>query len=1311
MAEQRKFGAFSGVFTPSILTILGVIMYMRLGWVVGQAGLITAIGIILLSHVISITTGLSISSISTDKNIKTGGIYYILSRSLGLPMGGSIGITMFVGTALSISLYIIGFSESFLGIEMIRNITGLGNTINDFRILGSIILVMLILIAFISTSIAIKTQFFILGAIVLSLASIGIGFFTGDTSGNENNAWLPLANGVSVTTVFAIFFPAVTGFTAGVAMSGDLKNSRKNIPYGTLASIITGLIIYLVLAIAFGLFVDRDTLIGDTNFLMKIAWSSPLVVAGIWGATLSSALGGILGGPRILQAMSRDRITPKIFGKGHGVNSEPRNALILTFFLAEAGILIGELDVVAAIVSMFYIAAYGFINLAFALERWASADFRPSFRISKWVGIIGFAACFGVMFKLDTPVMFLSMIILALIYTYIKRKKLELDFGDVWQSVWSSIARSILHMIDRKGLEERNWRPNILLFSGGSKNRPYLIQFGKDLVGNQGFLSNFDLILNKSANVLFKKHQQSVDDEQSKKNAGMFTRRQECKDIYDGIEAISSTYGFSGVEPNTILFGWARQSEDPVRFAKMIKTLAELDLNILMMDYDKDHGIGKREIIDVWCRGGGNNCNLVLSLVKFMWLSENWKNARIRILMINHVNDEKEMLIKDVEEILESVRMEAEIKVINNQIEKRPVNELIEVESSNSDIVFLGIPDIREGEEQDYVNQVNKLCQNVGTVVLVKASSYFKNFEIGRNNGMVKQDKSDLNEDDIDLVISRKLKIPEIDYPDDPASAEQLRLIFDSVKAMNEEVFNTLVVDLFSLNRKVYAEIVKASSKSLTTLRSEISKIKDTEEWKNRISDIYRSIFNNILEIIDQQEKACFVEQEEILRQIVDFYKEKCTTIILQAPEILYKGISRSDLTIKKGDSWQTIRYKVRKQLLYGSFKGTKKQKVKMRKLIASHFDKQFFAELTEIFSNWGMISIQQVIKTQGLNNKIFDTYFLFNKVQPDEEAGKLMDEKIGIYTDYKDQIDKLNEVSLQTFYTLMLNKTMFTVRQISKELHEPNTNWYIKKNIKEATSRENQALVFKMIPDKWKSNQVLINNFTRLELVLFIFITHAKDILHELHRKLDDQIQQQYFSYLRNIHAASHHSTQIFYDTLVEATERLDPEYFRKDWDEKLSDALTELIGFTKEVRPKIDLMERSIFDNFKQAQFKDHKSVTLRASRLVEYILKQEFIAPIESVTNETREWFVNEMEETSRKAEECIGVLAMLKNDKSKASEIPQISQYISFFETQVQNNTKNELRMLNQIRERTNALADKFSLSAITRRSSVFKKFIR
>ena len=419
--KPNKFGTFAGVFTPSVLTILGVIMYMRLGWVVGQAGLISALVIILLAHVISVSTGLSISSIATDKKIRAGGIYYILSRSLGLPMGGAIGIALFIGTALSISLYLVGFAENFLGIESIRTFLGLEQDVLGYRIIGTAAILLLVILAFISTSLAIKTQFYILGAIVLSLVSISVGLFTPNDFGPETIILNPARDAIPLELVFAIFFPALTGFTAGVAMSSDLKNPKKSIPLGTLASISVGLVIYVALAIIFSYFVNRELLLTDKNFLLRIAWFSPFVIAGIWGATLSSALGGILGGPRILQAISADRITPKIFSKTFGKNNEPRIALIFIFLIAEAGILIGELNIIAGVVSMFYLASYGFINLAFFLESWASSDFRPSFKINRFFGLIGFIAAFGVMFKLDMLYMFAALIIMGGLYFYLKR--------------------------------------------------------------------------------------------------------------------------------------------------------------------------------------------------------------------------------------------------------------------------------------------------------------------------------------------------------------------------------------------------------------------------------------------------------------------------------------------------------------------------------------------------------------------------------------------------------------------------------------------------------------------------------------------------------------------------------------------------------------------------------------------------------------------------------------------------------------------------------------------------------------------------
>ena len=401
MANIKKFGTFGGVFTPSLLTILGVIMYLRIGWVAGHAGLTGIIGIIIVAHIISITTGLSISSIATDKKVGAGGVYYVLSRSLGLPIGGALGITLFLATSLSIALYLVGFAEIYnewAHIGYVLNDAGVyiegENITNSYRLTGSIALLGLTIIAFISTSIAIKTQYFILTAIILSLISI----FLGDISNLGQETVAVVSNEtIGMAAIFAIFFPAVTGFTAGVAMSGDLKDPKKAIPVGTMGAIAVGFAIYLLLGIFLAVVISPDVLINNSKVLFEYAAIGLLVYLGVWGATLSSALGGILGGPRILQAMSVDNLTPKIFAKGVGAGNEPRNALILTVVIAECGILIGDLNVIAEVVSMFYLAAYGFINLSFFLESWASSDFKPTFKVKKWFGLIGFVVTFIIM--------------------------------------------------------------------------------------------------------------------------------------------------------------------------------------------------------------------------------------------------------------------------------------------------------------------------------------------------------------------------------------------------------------------------------------------------------------------------------------------------------------------------------------------------------------------------------------------------------------------------------------------------------------------------------------------------------------------------------------------------------------------------------------------------------------------------------------------------------------------------------------------------------------------------------------------------
>ncbi len=730
--KVRKFGAFAGVFTPSLLTILGVIMYLRLGWVTGVAGLWGTLAIIFLAHVISLSTGLSISSIATDKKIKAGGIYYILSRSLGLPIGGSIGITLFIGTALSISLYIVGFTDNYLALPGVRDLMNIGTvSLNHIRYIGTTVLLLLIIIALISTSFAIKTQFFILGAIALSLISVLAGIIM-----NSHGAGMPVERiapfrDFGFEEVFAIFFPAVTGFTAGVAMSGDLKDPKKDIPKGTMLAILSGLLIYVILAIGIYFFVPQNILLSDYNFLLSVAWVPVLVIAGVWGATLSSALGGILGGPRIIQKIAQDRIVPHFLGRGQGVNNEPRIALILTFLIAEAGILIGDLNIIARIVTMFYLTAYGFINLAFVLEKWASTDFRPSFRITVWNGVLGFVVCFAIMFKLDTVAMLASMVILAVVYVIISRKNLHLAMGDVWPSVAASLMRKMLTSLDKRKPTERNWTANILLFSGGNNIRPHLLQFSRWLVGSYGMVSNFHLVENKTSKVLFPKSEQSFEENQLQEAEGVFSRRQDCRNIYEGIESISATYGFSGVEPNTVLLGWGRQTADPARFVRMLRYLSDLDLNIVLLDYNQEKGFGSYQQIDVWWRGGSNNGNLVLSLIKFIRTAYEWRNARVRLLIVNPVNSKKKLIEKQALAVLDNMRIHAEVKVLNNQKDNLPIHKLIQKHSSGSDLTFLGIPEMIEGGEEKFMGRTDSLIADLGSVVLVKASSFFSVLKIG----------------------------------------------------------------------------------------------------------------------------------------------------------------------------------------------------------------------------------------------------------------------------------------------------------------------------------------------------------------------------------------------------------------------------------------------------------------------------------------------------------------------------------------------------------------------------------------------------
>ena len=1032
MNMQKKFGTFGGVFTPSLLTILGVIMYMRLGTVVGNSSnIFMFVSIILFAHMVSITTGFSVSSIATDKKIKAGGIYYILTRSLGFPIGGAIGVTLFVATALSISLYLVGFAESML--PVIQDVFGIQEiTVNHFRVVGSLALLLVLVIAYVSTSFAIKIQYIILVLIGLSLISV----FTGSSEGLKRG--VDVISNPTFSVLFGIFFPAVTGFTAGVAMSGDLKNPSKSIPWGTMLAILTGLIVYISLAFYLNASIDKEILSTNNNALIQFGSIPMLVIAGVWGATLSSALGGILGGPRILQAMSLDNITPKIFSVGHGPNNEPRNALILTFVISELGILIGELNVIAEIVAMFYMAAYLFINISCFLEQWASPDFRPKLKIPLWVSFVGAITTFLLMVQLNLGATLVSVAVMILIFFWLTRKELVLGTGDVWLSVWSNVVKIGLKNLYKKSAHKRNWQPNILLFSGATKDRPHLIELSKSIAGRNGMVSNFDLIEEKSAEILFPKHHQNIPDDQSIDDS-IFHRRIYCQNIFKGIEVIANTYGFSGIDPNTVLMGWARNTQDPLWFAQMTQKLTLLDYNILYLDYDKKRGFGSYNKIDIWWTAINSECDLTLQLSKLILHSGEWSNASIRILYVNDSEDSHELINDVINRKIQKLRIDITVEMINNEIEQKSLYKLIQLYSNEADLIMMNLPEISKGIEKQYVESTSSLMDIIGTTLIVRSSSSFKEEDLKTTNFSALY-KEEINADS--NISYNDLKI-------EKTSVFEL----DSLMIEVDQRMNEFTIDLSNRFYKTFNDnFLNFSSLLLNRLSDE-----------NDSADLSK-LYSDLIKHVDYFKENRINKLERAMSESIAYYLAVTSTAINQIPESILVPVFENELEPKDSDSFAILKLKssYRKKLKKGNLKP---YKVPLKELALFHYENDFLNDFNALIKTFG---VSGYVINQKLKDLLDNTTALSSKENSEE-----------LIADLKQEIDDtLNQQQLK-FTKKLFALTNKLVNNIVADSVKLDIDTVVQNRQEEYYSGNKRAILdqIKFYPTLFKLNQGLILN------------------------------------------------------------------------------------------------------------------------------------------------------------------------------------------------------------------------------------------
>ncbi|MCL7979340.1 MAG: amino acid permease, partial [marine benthic group bacterium] len=655
-------------------------MYLRFGWVVGNVGLPATLLIVTISTSITFLTALSISAIATDQRVRVGGAYYMVSRSLGIETGGAVGIPLFFAQALSVALYTVGFAES----------VSRAFPLLPERPVGLVTTVLVALLALKSARVAIRAQYFIMGAIALSL----ISFFFGHSIGPADAVVVPIRDvpRQDFWVVFAVFFPAVTGIMAGVNMSGDLAHPGRAIPRGTLAAIGVGYAIYMILPIFLALRADANSLIQDPLIMRRMALWGDAILLGVWGATLSSAVGSILGAPRVLQALARDGVLPESLrwlGRGSGPEDTPRAGTMVTLGIALAAVALGNLNLIAPVLTMFFLTTYGVLNISAGLERaLGSPSFRPRFRVPWYLSAIGAVGCLVVMFLVNAIATVAAMVIVGWIYLWLERREVQAAWGDVRRGLWMALTRAGLFRL--QGADDaKNWRPHLLVLSGAPTRRWYMVAFADWLAHRRALVTVASVITDESVTLERQSSMENtISDYLARRGVQALIRLIRAPDPFEGAQRLVEAYGLGEMVPNTILLGDSEIEEHRDAYCRMLARFHEGRRNVVILHYNHDVGFGERKIIDVWWGGLKRNGGLMLTLAYLLQTSLAWRGARIRVKMVRPSEEAARAARPNLEGVAGGLRSGAEVEVLVNDTGRKFVDILHE-SSRDADLIFL----------------------------------------------------------------------------------------------------------------------------------------------------------------------------------------------------------------------------------------------------------------------------------------------------------------------------------------------------------------------------------------------------------------------------------------------------------------------------------------------------------------------------------------------------------------------------------------------------------------------------------------------
>ena len=669
-----NFGTFAGVYIPALLTILGLVMFMRTNYVLGSVGLAQMLLILAIGGSITLATTLSIAAIATNTDIGAGGAYYLISRVLGPCFGTSIGLALFAAQSLAVPFNILGATEA-----IVESWPGLRPYFPWFNCgLG----IMLFLLVWKGANWAVKAQFIIMGVLILSIFTFLLGPIGNFSLENLKANWGAIESVKSIVPFFAIFFPAITGIMAGVNMSGDLKSPHTSIPRGTLLALGSAMLIYLVqVVLAAGCF-NREEMISApyailaNNALFGLGF---MIFIGVQAATLSTALGWLLGVPRVLQSLGIDNVLPGIsfFKKGSGPNQEPRRAIVLVaiivmpilFFTGQLGRNMTDtanspINLMSQLVSLFFLFTYAIINLAALVESWgANPSFRPRFRFYKWpVAAYGACACIIVSFLINPHLSLVALVIITTLYVWTRFRNLSMQYGDARRGFIYSRIHSMMLQLMKLPSHAKNWRPTIVVLSSDPERRGRLIDYAILFSQRRGILSVIQFIISRDRREIGQRRNrqlQRLRQISEERNWPIFPAVVITPDFDDALRVLLQGHSLDPIRPNIVMLGWPHTTERVAPFFAHLQTIVlEFERNAVILANERSFMWPERAdggTIDIWWESakGGSLMTILAYLVQ---LGRDWRKSELRILMHGDRED-----MRRIRHMLSAARIKAEV--------------------------------------------------------------------------------------------------------------------------------------------------------------------------------------------------------------------------------------------------------------------------------------------------------------------------------------------------------------------------------------------------------------------------------------------------------------------------------------------------------------------------------------------------------------------------------------------------------------------------------------------------------------------------